>query len=112
MAEEKLPTRAQDFRVVQPIGLESAAGGLRAGTRLHDRPPVRLALWENIQGAARPRFKATASERRVPAAHPKSFIEKEKHHVEGFSRNWRSSRLAAAKNWPNRSSSVRLLKPS
>src|ERR1700719_4162274 len=57
MAEEKLPTRAQDF-----------------------------SEWENIQQALDSRFKATGHQNvAFPLLIPKSFIEKEKHHVAGFS---------------------------
>src|SRR6266702_3286606 len=87
MAEEKLPTRAQDFsewynQIV-----------LRA--ELADYAPVRgcmivrpygWALWENIQQALDHRFKATGHQNvAFPMLIPRSFIDKEKHHVEGFS---------------------------
>jgi prolyl-tRNA synthetase len=87
MAEKKLPTRAEDFsewynQVV-----------LRA--ELADYAPVRgcmivrpygWALWENIQQALDRRFKATGHVNAAfPMFIPKSFIEKEKSHVEGFS---------------------------
>src|SRR5881227_3434895 len=35
-------TRRGFFRVVQPAGAEGAVGGLRAGTRLHDRAAIRV----------------------------------------------------------------------
>jgi prolyl-tRNA synthetase len=48
--------------------------------------PYGWALWENIQGALDRRFKATGHQNvAFPLLIPKSFIEKEKHHVEGFS---------------------------
>ncbi len=87
MADEKLPTRSEDFsewynQVV-----------LRA--ELADYAPVRgcmvvrpygWALWENIQQALDRRFKATGHQNvAFPLLIPRSFIEKEKHHVEGFS---------------------------
>jgi prolyl-tRNA synthetase len=87
MAEEKLPTRSRDFaewynQVV-----------LRA--ELADYAPVRgcmvirpygWALWENIQQALDRRFKATGHQNvAFPLFIPRSFIDKEKHHVEGFS---------------------------
>ena len=48
--------------------------------------PYGWALWENIQQALDGRFKATGHQNvAFPLLIPKSFIEKEKHHVEGFS---------------------------
>jgi len=87
MAEQKLPTRAEDFsewynQVV-----------LRA--ELADYAPVRgcmivrpygWALWENITAALDSRFKATGHMNAAfPLLIPRSFIEKEKSHVAGFS---------------------------
>jgi prolyl-tRNA synthetase len=87
MAEEKLPTRAENYsewynQVV-----------LRA--EMADYAPVRgcmvvrpygWALWENIQQALDRRFKATGHVNAAfPLLIPKSFLEKEKEHVEGFS---------------------------
>jgi prolyl-tRNA synthetase len=87
MAEEKLPTRAQDF--------SEWYNQLVLKAQLADYAPVRgcmivrpygWALWENIQGALDRRFKATGHQNvAFPMLIPKSFIEKEKHHVEGFS---------------------------
>jgi len=87
MAEEKLPTRAQDF--------SEWYNQLVLKAQLADYAPVRgcmivrpygWALWENIQGALDRRFKATGHQNvAFPLLIPKSFIEKEKHHVEGFS---------------------------
>ncbi len=87
MPDLKLPSRAEDFaewynQVV-----------LRA--ELADYAPVRgcmivrpygWALWENITAALDRRFKATGHVNAAfPMFIPKSFIEKEKKHVEGFS---------------------------
>jgi len=87
MSELKLPSRAEDFaewynQVV-----------LRA--ELADYAPVRgcmivrpygWALWENIQQALDRRFKATGHVNAAfPMLIPRSFIEKEKSHVAGFS---------------------------
>src|SRR5216684_5519265 len=87
MADLKLPSRSEDFsewynQIV-----------LRA--ELADYAPVRgcmiirpygWALWENIQQALDKRFKATGHVNAAfPLFIPKSFIEKEKSHVEGFS---------------------------
>ena len=87
MADQKLPTRAEDFsewynQIV-----------LRA--ELADYAPVRgcmivrpygWALWENIQQALDRRFKATGHVNAAfPLLIPRSFIEKEQSHVAGFS---------------------------
>jgi prolyl-tRNA synthetase len=87
MADEKLPTRAEDF--------SEWYNQLVLKAQLADYAPVRgcmivrpygWALWENIQGALDRRFKATGHQNAAfPLFIPKSFIEKEKHHVEGFS---------------------------
>jgi prolyl-tRNA synthetase len=87
MAEEKLPTRAQDF--------SEWYNQLVLKAQLADYAPVRgcmivrpygWALWENIQQALDSRFKASGHQNvAFPLLIPKSFIEKEKHHVEGFS---------------------------
>ena len=48
--------------------------------------PYGWALWENIQQALDRRFKATGHQNvAFPMLIPRSFIDKEKHHVEGFS---------------------------
>ena len=87
MPEERLPSRAEDFsewynQIV-----------LRA--ELADYAPVRgcmvvrpygWALWENITRELDRRFKATGHVNAgFPMFIPKSFLEKEKEHVEGFS---------------------------
>jgi len=87
MSEEKLPSRSDNFsewynQVV-----------LRA--EMADYAPVRgcmvvrpygWTLWENIQSALDQRFKATGHVNAAfPLLIPKSFIEKEKEHIEGFS---------------------------
>ena len=87
MAEEKLPTRLEDF--------SEWYNQLVLRAQLADYAPVRgcmivrpygWALWENIQQALDRRFKATGHQNvAFPLFIPKSFIEKEKHHVEGFS---------------------------
>ena len=87
MADEKLPTRAQDF--------SEWYNQLVLKAQLADYAPVRgcmvvrpygWALWENIQQALDRRFKATGHQNvAFPMLIPKSFIEKEKSHVEGFS---------------------------
>src|SRR5207248_3516189 len=48
--------------------------------------PYGWALWENVQQALDRRFKATGHQNvAFPLLIPRSFIDKEKHHVEGFS---------------------------
>ncbi len=86
MAEQKLPTRAEDF--------SEWYNQLVLKAELADYAPVRgcmivrpygWALWENIQAALDRRFKATGHVNAAfPLFIPKSFIEKEKSHVEGF----------------------------
>jgi len=87
MSDLKLPTRAEDFN--------EWYNQLVLRAELADYAPVRgcmivrpygWALWENIQQALDRRFKATGHVNAAfPLLIPKSFIEKEKHHVEGFS---------------------------
>ena len=87
MAEQKLPTRAEDF--------SEWYNQLVLKAELADHAPVRgcmivrpygWALWENIQQALDRRFKATGHVNAAfPMFIPKSFIEKEKSHIEGFS---------------------------
>jgi len=87
MADQKLPTRAEDF--------SEWYNQLVLRAELADYAPVRgcmivrpygWALWENITAALDSRFKATGHVNAAfPLLIPKSFIEKEKSHVEGFS---------------------------
>lgn len=87
MAELKLPTRLEDF----PEWYNQVV--LRA--ELADYAPVRgcmivrpygWALWENITQALDRRFKATGHVNAAfPLLIPRSFIDKEKSHVAGFS---------------------------
>ena len=87
MAEEKLSTRAEDF--------SEWYNQLVLKAQLADYAPVRgcmvvrpygWALWENITQALDRRFKATGHQNvAFPMLIPRSFIDKEKHHVEGFS---------------------------
>jgi prolyl-tRNA synthetase len=87
MADERLPTRAENFSEwYNQIVLKA---------ELADYAPVRgcmvvrpygWALWENIQSALDRRFKATGHVNAAfPLLIPKGFLEKEKEHVEGFS---------------------------
>ncbi|MDR1726974.1 MAG: proline--tRNA ligase [Acidobacteriota bacterium] len=83
----KLPSRAEDF--------SEWYNTLVLRAELADYAPVRgcmivrpygWALWENIQQALDRRFKATGHvNAQFPLLIPRSFIEKEKSHVEGFS---------------------------
>src|SRR3989440_1459563 len=83
---DSLPTRQQDFN--------EWYNQLVLRADLADYAPVRgcmivkpygWALWENIQGALDRRFKATGHVNAAfPLFIPKSFLEKEKQHVEGF----------------------------
>jgi prolyl-tRNA synthetase len=87
MSDMKLPTRAEDF--------SEWYNQLVLRAELADYAPVRgcmivrpygWALWENITAALDSRFKATGHVNAAfPLLIPKSFIEKEKSHVEGFS---------------------------
>src|SRR6266540_1674999 len=84
---DSLPTRQQDFN--------EWYNQLVLRADLADYAPVRgcmivkpygWALWENIQAALDRRFKATGHVNAAfPLFIPKSFLEKEKQHVEGFS---------------------------
>jgi prolyl-tRNA synthetase len=87
MAEQKLPTRAEDF--------SEWYNQLVLKAELADYAPVRgcmivrpygWALWENITAALDSRFKATGHVNAAfPLLIPRSFIDKEKSHVAGFS---------------------------
>src|SRR5579862_8959370 len=87
MADQKLPTRAEDFsewynQLV--LKAEMADYGPVRGCMIVR--PYGWALWENIQQALDKRFKATGHVNAAfPMLIPRSFIEKEKSHVEGFS---------------------------
>ncbi|MGH9508213.1 MAG: proline--tRNA ligase [Terriglobales bacterium] len=87
MAEPKLPARSEDF--------SEWYNQLVLRAELADYAPVRgcmivrpygWALWENITAALDRRFKATGHVNAAfPLLIPRSFIEKEKSHVAGFS---------------------------
>ncbi len=86
MAEEKLPTRSENYSEWYNQLIQRA--------EMADYAPVRgcmvvrpygWALWENIQAALDKRFKETGHVNAAfPLLIPKSFLEKEKEHVEGF----------------------------
>jgi prolyl-tRNA synthetase len=83
----KLTPRSQDFN--------KWYNDLVVMAELADYAPVRgcmvvrpygTALWENIQHGLDKRFKATGHQNALfPSLIPMSFLEKEKHHIEGFS---------------------------
>lgn len=87
MSTEKLPTRSENYSEWYNQLIQRA--------ELADYAPVRgcmvvrpygWALWENIQQSLDQRFKATGHVNAAfPLLIPKSFLEKEKEHVEGFS---------------------------
>jgi prolyl-tRNA synthetase len=87
MTEDKLPTRSENY--------SEWYNQLVLKAELADYAPVRgcmvvrpygWALWENIQQALDRRFKATGHVNAAfPLFIPKSFLEKEKEHVKGFS---------------------------
>src|SRR5574337_558057 len=87
MSDLKLPSRAEDF--------SEWYNQLVLRAELADYAPVRgcmivrpygWALWENIQQALDRRFKATGHVNAAfPLLIPRSFIEKERSHVAGFS---------------------------
>ena len=87
MAEERIPTRSENF--------SEWYNQLVLRAELADYAPVRgcmvirpygWTLWENIQDALDRRFKATGhTNAAFPLFIPMSFLEREKEHVEGFS---------------------------
>jgi prolyl-tRNA synthetase len=87
MADEKLPTRSENY--------SEWYNQLVLRAEMADYAPVRgcmvvrpygWALWENMQQALDKRFKATGHVNAAfPLFIPMSFLEKEKEHVEGFS---------------------------
>ncbi|MBL8045202.1 MAG: proline--tRNA ligase [Anaerolineales bacterium] len=87
MSDTKLPTRAEDF--------SEWYNQLVLRADMADYAPVRgcmivkpygWTLWENIQQALDRRFKATGHlNAGFPMFIPKSFLDREKEHVEGFS---------------------------
>lgn len=87
MAEEKLPTRSENYsewynQVVQRAEMADYAP-VRGCMVVR---PYGWALWENIQQALDWRFKASGHVNAAfPLFIPMSFLEKEKEHVEGFS---------------------------
>ncbi len=87
MAEQKLPTRKEDFNEwYNQVVLRAEMADYAPVRGCMIVRPYGWALWENITAALDRRFKATGHMNAAfPLLIPKSFIEKEKHHVEGFS---------------------------
>src|SRR5512145_3057484 len=87
MAEDQLTPRSENF--------SDWYNELVLKSEMADYSPVRgcmvvrpygWALWENVQAALDKRFKETGHDNAAfPLLIPKSFLEKEKEHVEGFS---------------------------
>src|SRR5271167_4134980 len=87
MSEQKLPTRAEDFSEwYNQVVLRSEMADYAPVRGCMIVRPYGWALWENITAALDRRFKATGHQNvAFPMLIPRSFIDKEKHHVEGFS---------------------------
>ena len=86
MSDQKLPSRTEDFAEwynTIVLRADMADYGPARGTMIVK--PYGWALWENIQAALDKRFKATGHVNAgFPMFIPKSFLEREKKHVEGF----------------------------
>ncbi len=87
MAEQKLPTRAEDFSEwYNQVVLRSEMADYAPVRGCMIVRPYGWALWENITAALDRRFKATGHVNAAfPLLIPRSFIDKEKSHVAGFS---------------------------
>jgi prolyl-tRNA synthetase len=87
MAEQKLPSRKEDYNEwYNQVVLRAEMADYAPVRGCMIVRPYGWALWENITAALDRRFKATGHVNAAfPLLIPKSFIEKEKHHVEGFS---------------------------
>jgi prolyl-tRNA synthetase len=87
MSDLKLPSRSENFAEWYNelvLRADLADYGPARGTMVVK--PYGWALWENIQRALDERFKRMGAENcAFPMFIPKSFLEKEKAHVEGFS---------------------------
>jgi len=71
--------------VVQRHLLARGAGGLLAGARMHRVCPDGFAIWEALRAELDKRIKKTGARNAYfPLFIPKSFLEKEAQHVEGF----------------------------
>jgi prolyl-tRNA synthetase len=87
MAEEKIPTRLENFSEwYNQVVLKSEMADYAPVRGCMVVRPYGWALWENIQQSLDRRFKATGHVNAAfPLLIPMSFLEKEKEHVEGFS---------------------------
>ncbi|MEI7988825.1 MAG: proline--tRNA ligase [Chloroflexota bacterium] len=87
MSNEKLPKQNENFSDwYNQIVLQAEMADYAPVRGCMVVRPYGWALWENIQKALDQRFKATGHVNAAfPLLIPQSFIEKEKHHVEGFS---------------------------
>jgi prolyl-tRNA synthetase len=87
MADQKLPTRAEDFSEwYNQVVLRSEMADYAPVRGCMIVRPYGWALWENITAALDRRFKATGHVNAAfPLLIPRSFIEKERSHVAGFS---------------------------
>ncbi len=87
MAEEKLPTRAEDFgEWYNQLVIKSDLADYAPVRGCMVVKPYGWALWENITSWLDKEFKATGHVNAAfPTLIPLSFFEKEKEHVEGFS---------------------------
>jgi prolyl-tRNA synthetase len=87
MSNQKLPTRAGDFSEwYNQIVLRAEMADYAPVRGCMIVRPYGWALWENITAALDQRFKATGHVNAAfPLLIPRSFIDKEKSHVEGFS---------------------------
>ena len=86
MAEQKLPSRAEDFSEwYNQVVLRSEMADYAPVRGCMIERPYGWALWENITAALDRRFKATGHVNAAfPLLIPRSFIEREKSHVAGF----------------------------
>jgi prolyl-tRNA synthetase len=87
MSAEKLPTRSENYAEwYNQLVIQSEMADYAPVRGCMVVRPYGWALWENIQAALDKRFKASGHVNAAfPLFIPQSFIEKEKHHVEGFS---------------------------
>jgi prolyl-tRNA synthetase len=87
MSNEKIPSRQENFAEwYNQIVLKAEMADYAPVRGCMVVRPYGWALWENIQGALDRRFKETGHVNAAfPLLIPKSFLEKEKEHVEGFS---------------------------
>lgn len=87
MSNERLPSRSENFAEwYNQIVLKAEMADYAPVRGCMIVRPYGWALWENIQQALDRRFKETGHVNAAfPLLIPKSFLEKEKEHVEGFS---------------------------